>query len=79
MIIKVLGPGCSRCRKLTKKVSMIVKSHNIDAEIIKVEDFKEIMKYGIRSTPALVINEKLVCFMNIPSDNDLIKYINENS
>lgn len=79
MIIKVLGPGCSRCRKLYKKVSGIVKSYNIDAEIIKVEDFKEIMKFGIRSTPALVINEKLVSFTNIPSDSDLKKYVKENS
>lgn len=79
MIIKVLGPGCSRCRKLYKKVSSIVNSYNVDAEIFKVEDIKDIMEYGIRSTPALVINEKLVSFTNIPSDSDLIKYIKENS
>jgi len=79
MIIKVLGSGCSRCEKLHKKVSEVVKNYNIDAEIIKVEDIKEFIKYGIMLSPALVINEKLVCSINVPSEKDILKYIKENS
>lgn len=78
MIIKVLGSGCSRCDKLFKKVNSVLQSNNIDAEVIKIEDIKEIAKYGIMMTPALVINEKIVCSVNVPSEKDILKYINEN-
>ncbi|MBI5403982.1 MAG: thioredoxin family protein [Ignavibacteriae bacterium] len=79
MIIKILGSGCSRCEKLFKKVNSVVKSNIINAEVIKTEDIKEIAKYGIMMTPGLVINEKLVCSINVPSEKDILKYINENS
>jgi small redox-active disulfide protein 2 len=79
MIIKVLGSGCSRCNKLFKRVNDIVKANNINADVIKVEDIKEFIKYGIMLTPALVINEKLVCSINVPSEKDIIKYIIENT
>jgi small redox-active disulfide protein 2 len=79
MIIKILGSGCSRCEKLYKKVSEVIKSNNINAELIKIDDIKEIAKYGILMTPGLVINEKLVCSINVPSEKDILKYINENS
>jgi len=79
MIIKILGSGCSRCEKLFKKVNEVLKNNNINAEIVKVNDIKEIAKYGIMMTPALVINEKLVCSINVPSEKDILKYINENS
>jgi len=79
MTIKILGSGCSRCEKLFKKVSEVIKSNNINAELIKIDDIKEIAKYGIMMTPGLVINEKLVCSINVPSEKDILKYINENS
>lgn len=78
MIIKVLGSGCSRCDKLFKKVNSVLQSNNIDAEVIKIENIKEIAKYGIMMAPALVINEKIVCSINVPSEKDILKYINEN-
>lgn len=79
MTIKILGPGCSRCGKLFKKVNNVVQSNKINAEVIKVEDMKEYIKYDILMTPGLVINEKLVCTINVPSEKDILKYINENS
>ena len=77
MIIKVLGSGCSRCEKLFKKVTEIVVEYNFTAEVIKVDDIKEIAKYGILMTPALVINEKMKCSINIPTDKQILKYISE--
>lgn len=77
MIIKVLGSGCSRCEKLFKKVTEIVKVNIIQAEVIKVDDIKEFAKYGIMMTPALIINEKLKCSVNVPSDKQILKYISE--
>jgi small redox-active disulfide protein 2 len=79
MIIKVLGSGCSKCEKLFKRVNDVVKANYIKTDVIKIEDIKEFMKYGIMMTPALVIDEKLVCSINVPSEKDILKYINENS
>ncbi len=79
MTIKILGSGCSRCEKLFKKVSEVLNKNNIYAEVIKINDIKEIAKYGIMMTPGLVINEKLVCSVNVPSEKDILKYIKENS
>lgn len=59
MNIKILGIGCPRCRKLEQQVKEVVLQNNISAEIEKVTDIQDMMKYGIISTPALVINEKL--------------------
>jgi len=77
MIIKVLGSGCRRCEKLFKKVTEIVVENKFTAEVIKVDDIKEIAKYGILMTPALVINEKMKCSINVPTDKQILKYISE--
>ena len=79
MTIKILGSGCSRCEKLFNKVKEVIYKYKIDAEVIKINDIKEIAKYGIMMTPGLVINEKLVCSINVPSEKDILKYINQNS
>jgi small redox-active disulfide protein 2 len=77
MIIKVLGSGCSRCDKLYKKVNEVLIENNINADLIKVNDIKEFAKYGIMMTPALIINEKLKYSVNVPSNKQILKYINE--
>ena len=79
MTIKILGSGCSRCNKLFKRVTEVVKENNIQAEVIKSDAIKEYAKFGIMMTPGLVINEKLVCSINVPSEKDILKYIYENS
>ena len=79
MTIKILGSGCSRCNKLFKRVTEVLKENNIQAEVIKSDDIKEYAKFGIMMTPGLVINEKLVCSINVPSEKDILKYIYENS
>jgi small redox-active disulfide protein 2 len=77
MIIKILGSGCSRCEKMYKKVSETAANNNIDAEIIKVDDVREFSRYRILMTPALVINEKLKCSINVPNEKQILKYITE--
>jgi small redox-active disulfide protein 2 len=77
MIIKILGSGCTRCHKLFNKVTTVVNEHQIKAGIIKTDDIKEFAKYGIMLSPALVINEKLKCSINIPSEKQILKYISE--
>ncbi|UYZ22716.1 thioredoxin family protein [Mesobacillus jeotgali] len=60
MNIKVLGTGCKKCQELEKNTRMAVEELQVDAVVEKVEDIKEIMKYKVMSTPALVIDEKVV-------------------
>lgn len=56
MKIEVLGSGCTRCKVLEKNTRDAVEMAGIDAEVVKVEDLKQIMAYQIMSTPALVVD-----------------------
>lgn len=56
MKIEVLGAGCAKCKTLCENVKKAVEESGKNAEIIKVEDIPSIMKYGVMSTPALVID-----------------------
>lgn len=60
MNIKVLGTGCKKCKELEVNVHEAVEQLGINAQVEKVEDIPTIMKYGVMSTPALVIDEKVV-------------------
>lgn len=60
MVIKVLGSGCPKCKKLEENVVEALKNTNIDAVVEHVSEYQDIMKYNIMSTPALVIDEKVV-------------------
>ena len=62
MVIKILGGGCANCKVLYNNAASAVRELEIEAEIVKVEDFSEITKYDVMSTPALVIDEKVVGF-----------------
>lgn len=56
MDIKILGSGCANCKKLESNAREALKALNVDASVEKVQDFKEIAKYGVMRTPALVLN-----------------------
>jgi small redox-active disulfide protein 2 len=71
MEIKILGPGCAKCKTLDKLTREVVEKNGIKANITKVEDIMEIMKYGVMSTPAIVIDEKVVLKGRVPSSDEL--------
>ncbi|MFL0195749.1 thioredoxin family protein [Clostridium sp. WILCCON 0269] len=77
MEIKILGSCCSNCRKLESNAREAVKGLNVEANITKVEDIKEIMKYGVMRTPAIVINEKVKMFGKVCNVDEITKYIND--
>ena len=71
MEIKILGPGCPKCKSLEELTRKVVKENGIDATITKVDDIAEILKYRILATPALVIDEKVVVKGRVPSAAEL--------
>jgi len=71
MKIKILGTGCSKCKTLEKLTAEVVGENKIDAEISKVEDIVQIMKYGVMTTPALVIDEKVLISGRVPSKDEI--------
>ena len=66
MIIKVLGPGCKNCKNLERVTREAVSELGVEATVEKVEDYPTIVGYGVMSTPALVIDEKLVLSGRVP-------------
>jgi small redox-active disulfide protein 2 len=71
MEIKILGTGCSKCKTLEEITRKVVRDNSIVADIVKVEDIVEIMKYNIMTTPALVIDGKVVSKGRIPSAEEI--------
>lgn len=75
MVIKILGTGCSKCEKLEKNMKEVLEELGIDATLEKVEELKEIVRYGVMTTPALVIDDKLVSVGKVLSTIDLKKLL----
>ena len=75
MNIKILGPGCAKCKQLEKTVQEVVREMGLDVKVEKVSDMKKIMKYPILMTPGLVIDEKLVVSGKVPDKAEITRYI----
>lgn len=71
MEIKVLGPGCANCVRLEKNVERAVAGTNQEVTISKVEDPVDIMKYGVMSTPGLVVDEKVVSYGRVLTPEEI--------
>lgn len=75
MNIKILGSGCTNCKKLYHNVILAVNELGIKAEVEKVTDFQEIAKYNIMRMPGLVIDEKVVLAGKVGSKEEIISII----
>ncbi len=60
--IKVLGSGCAKCNSLEASVLEALRALGMDTKIVHVTDFAEIASYGVMTTPALVVNGKVVSY-----------------
>ena len=65
--IKVLGTGCANCRNTVSQIESAAKDLGVDIHIEKVEDLPTIMRYGVMSTPGVVVDEQVVHACGIPS------------
>ena len=75
LTIKILGSGCPNCKKLEAFTRQAVEQLAIQAQVIKVTDYADIMAYNIMSTPGLVINEQLVSYGRIPSEAEITTFL----
>ena len=75
LTIKVLGSGCANCKKLEATAHQAVDQLGIQAEIIKVTEYPDIMAYNVMSTPGLVINEKVVSTGRIPTATEVTSWL----
>lgn len=75
LTIKVLGSGCANCKRLEQIAHKVVTEMGIEAEVVKVTDYNDIMAYNVLATPGLVINEKLVSSGRIPSPAEVTTWV----
>ncbi len=75
MKIQVLGSGCTKCKTLEERVRRLAAEHQINAEIEKVTDLQEIIKYGIMMTPGLVIDGVVKSAGSIPKDDQILSWL----
>jgi small redox-active disulfide protein 2 len=77
LTIKVLGSGCANCKRVEQIVRKVVGDMSLEAQVIKVTEYPDIMAYNIMSTPGLVINEKVVSSGRIPTPAEVTTFVTD--
>ena len=75
MKIEVLGMGCQKCSSLYETAKQAAAELGLDPEIVKVENIKEIMKYGVMNTPALVVDGVVKVSGKVPGKEEIKGYL----
>ncbi|SHN52187.1 thioredoxin family protein [Desulfovibrio litoralis] len=75
MNIKVLGIGCPKCHETTNLVEKVVAELGVSASVEKVTDLKEMMKLGVMSTPAIVIDGVIKCTGRMPTADEIKSWL----
>ncbi|ERM82229.1 hypothetical protein P872_18780 [Rhodonellum psychrophilum GCM71 = DSM 17998] len=73
--IKVLGPGCPKCKTTYNNVLEALKQTNVEANVEKVEDIEEMMKYNILTTPVLMMNDQIKVKGRIAQVSEIIELL----
>lgn len=75
MEIKVLGPGCAKCKATYNVIEKVLKENHIDAKLTKVDDIMEMMNYNIMTRPAVVIDEVVKMKGQVPTESEVKKLL----
>ena len=75
MKVKVLGPGCAKCKALYGETAKAIASLSLEADLEKVEKIEEIMAYRIMATPALVIDGEVKSAGRVPSTAEITSWL----
>lgn len=75
MDIKVLGTGCANCKNTIALIDQVAKDKGITVKMEKVEELRDIMGYGVMSTPGVVINGKVVHAGGVPSRDKIAQWL----
>lgn len=73
--VKVLGSGCANCKRLEALVRKVVSDAGLDAEIEKVTDYAQMMRWNLMKTPGLVVNDTLVASGRIPAESEIVAWL----
>lgn len=71
MEIKVLGPGCAKCKTTYNVIEKVIKENNLDVKLTKVDDIMEMMNYNIMTTLAVVVDEVVKMKGKVPTESDV--------
>lgn len=75
MEIKVLGPGCAKCKSTYNVIKKVIRENNLDVKLTKVDDIMEMMSYNIMTTPAVVVDEVVKMKGQVPTESDVKKLL----
>lgn len=75
MEIKVLGPGCSKCKATCQVIEKVISENHLDATLTKVDDMMEIMNYNVMTTPAVVVDGEVGFKGQVPTASDVKKIL----
>lgn len=77
LVIRVLGPGCVSCNQLTTMLIEALQKLDLAADMESVSDLDEIWRYGVLTTPALVINNEVICSGRMPTQSQVDQWVKE--
>jgi small redox-active disulfide protein 2 len=77
MDIKVLGPGCPKCKQAERIVKEAVAEAGVGATVEKVTDIMQIAGYGVFGTPAVVVDGQVKCVGKIPKKEEVMKWLKQ--
>ena len=75
MEIKVLGPGCPKCKKTEEVVREAVAESGVEATVVKVTDMLDIARHGVFGTPAVIVDGKVKSVGKVPSKEEIKKWL----
>lgn len=75
MEIKVLGPGCAKCKTTYNVIEKVIKENNLDVKLTKVDDIMEMVSYNVMTTPAVVVDEVVKIKGQVSTESDVKKLL----